>query len=131
MSRAAVAGAFALALAVGCSACSPTDDDKEPGPEASGSPAAECTEATATATVRAQISMSGIEPACVKVGKGGSFTLLNADTKAHSLTTTESSPVQLQVDLRKGAAFPYRFTKAGTYTLEDSRSDLVLTIVVT
>ena len=130
MKRAAAAG---LLMLVAVSGCSGSDDGKKSSnPTGSGSPttAADCTEATAETVDRAQISKAKIEPACVKLSKGGDFTLLNADTKAHSLSTTASSPVDLQVDLRKGAAFPYRFKKAGTYTFEEASSDLTLTVLV-
>ena len=115
------------------SGCSGSDDGKRSSdPTGSGSPttAAECTEATAKAVARAQISKSKIEPACVKVSKGGDFTLLNADSKRHSFATTSSSPVELQVDLKKGSAFPYRYKKPGTYTFKEPTSDLTLTVFV-
>jgi plastocyanin len=130
MNRATILGAFVLVLLSGCSSNSKPDEGRSPNSDASVTTPAACTQTTAKATDRAQISKSGIDSACVRVPKGGSFTLLNVDAKAHSFTTTKSSPVQLQVDLKKGSAFPYRFRRAGTYTLEDKASDLTLTIIV-
>jgi len=130
MKRAAAAWLLVL---VAVSGCSGTDDGKRSSnPTGSDSPTttAGCTESSAKAVARAQISKAKIEPACVKVSKGGNFTLLNADAKAHSFTTTPSAPVQLQVDLGKGSAFPFRFKKSGTYTFKEASSDLTLTIIV-
>jgi plastocyanin len=130
MDRVAVAGMIVLAVLLGASACSGSDGSKKALRTDSSSPGAQCSKATAQASTRAEIAESGIEPSCVKVRKGGDFTLLNSDAKAHDFTTTESSPVQLQVDLEKGAAFPYTFEKSGTYTLTEASSDLALTIIV-
>jgi plastocyanin len=128
MNRAVVTGLLVLTTLAGGSACS--SDTEKPNVDHTTIPAATCTAATATEAARSKISKSTIAPACVKVSKGGSFTLLNADSKAHSFTTTQGAPVPLQVDLKEGAAFPYRFKKVGTYTLKEAKSDLVLTIIV-
>ena len=128
MKLAVVAGAVLLTAAVGVAAYSLLDDDENP--PSSSSHSGECTASSAKAVSRAQISKSGLAPTCVKVAMGGSYTLVNADARAHSFTTSKASPVQLQVDLKKGAAFPYRFTMAGTYALTDAKSDLTLTIIV-
>lgn len=130
MERAVVAGLVVLVGLSGCSAGSTSVDRTKSGPTRAASSATECTAATARATDRAQIRQSAIEPACVRVRKGRSFTLLNSDTRSHALTTTGSSPVHLQVDLRKAAAFPYRFGKVGTYTFQDAGSHLTLTVIV-
>ena len=120
-------------MLVAVAGCSGDDDGKNSSdPTGSDSPttAAECTEANAKAVDRAQISKAKLEPACVKLRKGAAFTLINVDTKRHSFTTTPSSPVELQVDLKKGSAFPYRYKKPGTYTFEEASSDLTLTVFV-
>jgi plastocyanin len=130
MNRAAVAGGIVLTVLLGGSGCSGSEDSTKADQPDSNGPGAGCTEATAESATRAEISRSGIEPSCVKVSKGGAFTLLNSDAKAHDFTTSESSPVQLRVELKKGAAFPYTFNKAGTYTLTDASSDLALTVIV-
>lgn len=127
MKPAVVAGAVLLVAAVGVAAHSLLDDDKEPS---SSSTSTRCTASSAKAVSRSQISGSGLAPSCVKLTKGASFTLVNASSHAHSFTTSKASPVQLQVDLKKGAAFPYRFAKVGTYTLTDAKSDLSLTVIV-
>jgi plastocyanin len=129
MKLAVVAGTVLLVAAVGLAAVHYlSDDDKKPA--SSGSHGAACTAGSAKAVSRAQISESGLAPTCVKLPKGGSFTLVNADAHTHNFSTSKASPVQLQVDLKKGAAFPYRFTKLGTYTLTDAKSHLVLTVIV-
>ena len=130
MNRAA-AGVLVLATLWAFSGCSGSEDDEGARPDRPASSQPEgCTEASAKATERSQISASGIEPSCVKVSKGGSFTLVNADAKAHDFTTSEDSPVQLQVDLKRGAAFPYTFKKAGTYTFAEAESDFAVTVIV-
>ena len=128
MKVAVVAGAVLLVAAVGVAAHALLDDDN--GASSNVSQSGTCTASSAKAVSRSQISKSGLAPTCVKLAKGGSFTLVNADAHAHNFTTSKASPVQLQVDLKKGAAFPYRFSKVGTYTLTDAKSDLTLTIIV-
>ena len=130
MTRAALGGLLLLAVLSGCSGSDDGDPSADPSISGSPEPAAPCTEARAEAVERAQISRSKVEPSCVKLAKGSDFTLLNADAKDHSLSTTPDSPVQLQVDLRKDAAFPYKFTKVGTYTLTEASTALTLTIIV-
>lgn len=121
-----------LLLLVAFSGCSGSDDGKKSSnPTGSDSPtSAECTEASAQAVDRAQISKAKVEPACVKLKKGASFTLLNADARRHSFATSPSSPVELQVDLKQGSAFPYRYNKPGTYTFKEASTDLTFTVLV-
>ena len=128
MKPAVVAGAVLLVAAVGVGAHSLLQDDDKP--TSSRSHPLACTAADATSASRVTISHHGLDLSCVAVARKAGFTLLNVDAKLHDFSTTQGAPAPLRVELKKGAAFPYRFTKAGTYRLEDTKSDLVLTVIV-
>ena len=125
MVRSWVLGAALVAAVTGCSI---TGGDK--GSDENPPRPTSCSAASATPATRVTVSKTGLDLSCVSVVRKAGFTLLNVDTRLHDFSTTKGAPTPLRVELKKGAAFPYRFTKAGTYRLQDTKSDLVLTIIV-
>lgn len=126
MVRNAIVCGVLLAVSTGCShgGSDPMRSEAEP----TGQPT--CSVATAASAARVTISPEGPDHSCVKVSRKVGFTLLNLDTTRHDFSTTKDAPTPLRVELKKGAAFPYTFVKRGTYRFEDTRSDLVLTVIV-
>ena len=123
--------ALSAVLLVALAGCSSSEEHKKPGGGSTTSSSAKgCTASAAKDAARVTITKAGLDRTCVKVARKKSFTLVNADATAHDFSTKKGAPSPLRVQLKKGASFPYRFTKAGTYTLDDAKSDLVLTIIV-